>query len=168
MQRYSKLMIGIHWATALLILVAWFTAVGGREVRSDPSLIHFACGLAVLLLVVPRLLARWLGRASRVDNLQGRLWDVAARMGHIVLYLFLIGLPLSGWYAASRMGMTVSFLGFELPALTAPVEGYPGLIAELHETGGTAILILAGLHALIALWHQFVLRDGTLGRMSPL
>ena len=29
------------------------------------------------------------------------------------------------------------------------------------------ILYLAGLHALMAIWHQFVLRDGTLQRMSP-
>jgi cytochrome b561 len=32
----------------------------------------------------------------------------------------------------------------------------------------TVILILAGLHALVALWHQFILRDGALRRMSPL
>ena len=80
----------------------------------------------------------------------------------------LVGLPLSGWYAASRMGVTVSFFGIELPGIAARVEGAPGLIAELHETGGTAILILAGLHTLIALWHQFVRRDGTLARMTPL
>ncbi len=79
----------------------------------------------------------------------------------------MIGLPLTGWYAASRMGITVDLLGFKLPALAAPVEGNPGLIAELHETGGTVILILAGAHALMALWHHFVLKDGTLTRMSP-
>jgi superoxide oxidase len=45
-------------------------------------------------------------------------------------------------------------------ALTAPVEGHPCLIAELHETGGTVILILAGLHGLIALWHQFFCATG--------
>jgi cytochrome b561 len=64
------------------------------------------------------------------------------------------------------MGVPVSFLGIELPALTAAVQGRPGLIADLHENAGTFILILAGLHALMAIWHQFVLRDGTLQRMS--
>jgi cytochrome b561 len=64
------------------------------------------------------------------------------------------------------MGVPVSFFGLQLPALTAPVQGRPGLIAELHENAGTIILILAGLHALMAIWHQFVLRDGTLRRMS--
>ncbi|TIP04000.1 MAG: hypothetical protein E5X72_13490, partial [Mesorhizobium sp.] len=56
----------------------------------------------------------------------------------------------------------------DLPALAAPVQGAPGLIADLHETGGTLILWLAGAHALIAIWHQFVMKDGTLERMNPL
>ena len=70
------------------------------------------------------------------------------------------------WYAASQMGVQVQFLGLHVPALTAPVAGRPGEIAEFHESAGSIILVLAGLHALMALWHQFVLRDGTLSRMS--
>ena len=78
----------------------------------------------------------------------------------------MIAVPLSGWYVASRMGVEVGFPGLHLPALTAPVPGKPGLIGELHENGGNLILILAGLHMAMALWHQFVRRDGTLRRMS--
>lgn len=168
MHRYSNLTIAIHWVTAVLVLAAWFTAVGGQQVRANPPLIHFTLGLSVLLLILPRLLARWIGGTPRLDGAQGPLMRFAARAGHAVLYLFLVGLPLSGWYAASRMGVTVSFFGLELPGIAAAVEGSPGPIAELHETGGTVILVLAGLHALLALWHQFVRRDGTLARMSPL
>jgi cytochrome b561 len=62
----------------------------------------------------------------------------------------------------------VSFFGIGLPAIAAPVQGAPGLIAEIHENAGTVILYLAGLHALMAGWHHLVLRDGTLRRMSPL
>ena len=168
MRRYSQITIAIHWLTALLVVVAWLTAEGGRHARADPPYLHFTLGLAVLLLVVPRLLARWLGAAPRVEDPRSRWMDLAARAGHTVLYLFLIALPLSGWYAASRLGIQVSFLGLDLPALAAPVQGAPGLIADLHETGGTLILWLAGAHALIAIWHQFVMKDGTLERMNPL
>jgi cytochrome b561 len=167
MRRYSSLTIAIHWLTALFVLAAWFTAEGGPNVRSNPPLLHFTLGLAVLLLVVPRLLARWMGATPRGEDPQSRWLELAARLGHSVLYLLLIALPLSGWYAASHLGIPVSFLGIGVPSLTAPVQGAPGLIAELHENGGTVILILAGLHALIALWHQFILRDGVLGRMIP-
>lgn len=167
MPRYSKLTIYIHWITALLILAAWITAEGGHRVRTDPPLLHFSLGLAVLALVVPRLAVRLFSDGPPVEDPQNPWMNLAAKIGHWVLYLFLVALPLTGWYAASRLGVEVSFFGLHLPSLTAAVEGRPGLIAELHENGGTLVLILAGLHALIALWHQFVLRDGTLGRMNP-
>ena len=163
--RYSKSMVVIHWLTALLVLGAWLTAEGGREVVQRPPVLHFTLGLAVLALVVPRLILRLAVAAP--DMIEQRSWlATAAKVGHGLLYLLLIGLPLTGWYAASRMGVPVSFLGIELPALTTAVQGKPGLIADLHGNAGTFILILAGLHALMAIWHQFVLRDGTLQRMS--
>lgn len=163
--RYSKTMIIIHWLTAFLVLGSWLTAEGGREIVDNPPLLHFTLGLAVLALIVPRLILRLAGAAPEANG--GSSWlATAAKTGHGLLYLLMVGLPITGWYAASLMGVPVSFLGIELPALTAAVQGRPGLIADLHENAGTFILILAGLHALMAIWHQFVLRDGTLQRMS--
>jgi superoxide oxidase len=166
MRKYPMFMIALHWITAVLILAAYFTAEGGRSARLDPPTLHFIIGMSVLVLVVPRLIVRLLGGAPAAVS-HGRLLDLGAKLGHALLYLMMIGLPLTGWYAASKLGITVKFFGLELPALAAPVTGYPGFIAELHETGGSAILIVAGLHAVMAMWHHFVLRDGTLTRMNP-
>jgi superoxide oxidase len=166
MQRYSKPLIVLHWTTAILILAAYFTGEGGRHVRLDPPTLHFLLGSAVLLLVLPRVIWRLLGGTPPAVS-HGALLDMAAKVGHALLYFMMIAMPLTGWYAASKLGVTVNLLGFKLPSLAAPVQGAPGLIADLHETGGNAILILAGLHAAAALWHQFVLKDGTLTRMSP-
>lgn len=163
--RYSVSVIVIHWLTALLVLGAWLTAEGGRKVVANPPLLHFALGLSVLVLVLPRLVLRLAGATPEGGRQHGWL-AAAAKAGHVLLYMLLIALPITGWYAASRLGVSVSFFGLPLPALTAPVQGRPGLIAELHENAGTIILILACLHALMAMWHQFVLRDGTLKRMS--
>ena len=163
--RYSRSLVVIHWVTALAVLGAWLTAEGGREVVRNPPLLHFWLGLAVLVLVVPRLILRLAEPAPEAGPRHGWL-AIGATLGHGLLYLLLIALPLTGWYAASRMGVSVPIFGLHLPAIAAPVQGRPGLIAELHENGGTFILILAGLHALMAIWHQFVMRDGTLRRMS--
>jgi cytochrome b561 len=119
----------------------------------------------VLVLIVPCLILRLAGAAPAANGKRGWL-ATAAKARHGLLYLLMIGLPITGWYAASRMGVPLSFLGIELPALTAAVQGRPCLIADLHENAGTFILILAGLHALMAIWHHFVLGDGTLRHMS--
>lgn len=168
-ERYSKSLIVIHWLTAVFVVGAWLTAEGGRKVVENPPLLHFAFGIAVLALVLPRLMLRLAGPTPRPTPrpASGVGWlGRATGIGHGVLYLLLIAVPLSGWYVASRMGVEVGFPGLHLPALTAPVPGKPGLIGELHENGGNLILILAGLHMAMALWHQFVRRDGTLRRMS--
>lgn len=166
--RYSRGMIAIHWATAVLIVAAWFTAEGGRDVVKNPPMLHFSLGLAVLALMVPRMVLRVAGQTPPALDEQRPWLATAAKIGHALLYGFLIGVPLSGWYAASRLGVSASFFGIGLPMIAAPVQGAPGLIAEIHENAGTLILYLAGLHALIAGWHHIVLRDGTLRRMSPL
>ncbi len=163
--RHPKALVIIHWLTALLILGAWVTAEEGREVVEEPPLLHFTLGLAVLALIVPRLVLR-MTSPMPADPSRSGLAGGAAKAGHALLYLLMIGLPLTGWYVASQMGVAVSFAGIDLPAIAAPVQGRPGLIAELHESAGTLILVLAGLHMLLALWHQFALRDGTLSRMS--
>lgn len=167
MKRYASLSIVIHWLTAVLIVAAYITGEGGPNVRTDPPQLHFLIGLSVLLLFVPRVLSRWIGGVPSLQPEPGPMLQLAARMGHAVLYLFLIALPLTGWYAASQLGVQIDFLGLQLPALAAPVDGRPGLIAEMHETGGSLILILAGLHAVMALWHHYILRDGTLRLMNP-
>lgn len=167
MTRYSKTMIALHWLMAILIVAAWITAEGGRHVKENPPLLHFWLGLSVLVLVVPRLVARLLGGTPPAEAPQRPWLDLAARLGHWVLYAGMVVLPLTGWYAAGRLGVPVTAFGVTLPALAAPVQGAPGWIAELHETGGTVLIWLAGIHALLAVWHQLVLRDGTLTRMSP-
>jgi cytochrome b561 len=165
-RRYSTLMIIVHWLTAVCVVAAWLLGEGGRAVRQDPPTWHFGIGLAVLVLVVPRLLARLAGGAPPLDPTAGPLLQAGARIGHAALYALLIALPLSGWYAASSMGVPVTILGVTLPALAAS-SGGGGLIGDLDSTGGNVLLILAGLHALMALYHHFVLKDDTLRRMLP-
>ena len=93
--RYSKSMVTIHWLTALLILGTWLTSTGGRHMVENPPVLHFSLGLAVLVLVLPRLLLRLAGGVPNESPTSGWL-VIAARVGHLVLYLFLIALPLSG------------------------------------------------------------------------
>src|SRR5690606_13691310 len=107
--RYSKSMIVIHWVTAIAVLGAWLTSTGGRHMAENPPLLHFSLGLAVLVLIVPRLALRLVGGAPADADRPGGWLVVAAKVGHAVLYLFLIALPLTGWYAASRLGVPVSF-----------------------------------------------------------
>jgi superoxide oxidase len=98
-----------------------------------------------------------------VENGQMRSLTTA---GPLVLCGLMIALPLTGWYAASGLGVPVRVFGIQIPAITASIPGPPGPIAEWHEVAGNLILVLAGVHALVALCQQFILKDGTRKRIS--
>lgn len=160
-------MMALHWATAACVLAAYLLSVGGHRVRIDPPLLHFSFGLAALALVLPRLIGRALGLAPPADAQIPPWLALAARLGHALLYALLIAVPLSGWYAASRLGVRVGLFGLTLPPLAATAGDSAGLIGSLHQLGGNAILILAGAHAAMGLWHHFWRRDQVLRRMVP-
>lgn len=160
-------MMVVHWLTAVCVVAAWLFSEGGRAVRQDPPTLHFAFGLAVLALILPRLVVRLAGGAPPPHPQGSPLLRLAALAGHVTLYTLLAALPLSGWYAASTMGVKVTLLGVTLPALAAVGQGGGGIVGDLHGTAGNVLLILAGLHGLMALYHHFVLKDDTLRSMIP-
>jgi len=112
----------------------------------EGNTLHVWTGGAVFLLVLIRLVVRM---ASGVpDPVAGNPgWqDRAALWGHRALYLFMILVPALGaaaWY------------GHVKPA------------AEAHEIAVNLLVILIGGHTLMALYHRYVVRDGTLRRMLP-
>ena len=57
--------------------------------------------------------------------------------------------------------------GVQVAPLLAASHDRGAVLAEVHGWLGDAILWLAGLHALAALYHHYLLRDGVLSSMLP-
>ena len=51
--------------------------------------------------------------------------------------------------------------------LTAEAHATGDSLLEIHETLGNVILWVAGLHALAALYHHYILKDRVLVAMLP-
>lgn len=147
---YSGIQIALHWLIAILILTAWFTGEGAEEameVVEDGGTVgfvpHVAVGLSILALVVVRVLVR-LGRgAPAAPGVPGSLQVLAADWGHRLIYLLMIAVPLGG--------VSVFFLGLD--------------VGEIHGLAANALMLIVLGHALVALYHQYVLKDGLLRRM---
>jgi cytochrome b561 len=74
-------------------------------------------------------------------------------------------MPIGGWVILSAEGETIPFFGWQLPALIAPNEMLAEQVEEIHELGSRVGYALIGLHAIGALVHHYLWRDGTLKRM---
>lgn len=162
-----------HWATALLVLVAFIYGPGGSEQRiyapaaDFDRQLHETLGLSVFVLVVLRVL--WRMFDTRPDPVQLSRWmGLAAKAAHGALYGLLFALPITAVTGAWLEGHPVTLLaGVHLPPLLGLAHGAGANIAELHTWLGDAILWLAGLHALASIYHHVVLKDGVLLSMLP-
>jgi superoxide oxidase len=166
--RYGSLQIGLHWLT-LLVLAGVYAAMESREffpkgsdTRNFLKDLHYMLGITVLAL---RLAARLSGPTPAIDPPPARWQNFLARLVHLALYAFMLGMPLAGWLMRSAEGDPVPFYGFELPALIGPDKALAESIEELHVTVGELGYYLIGLHAAAALYHHYLVKDNTLARM---
>ncbi len=147
---YSGIQIALHWLIAILIVTAWFTGEGAEEameVVEDGGVAgfvpHVAVGLSILALVVVRVLVRLTRGAPAAPGAPGSLTARAADWGHRLIYLLMIAVPLGG--------ISVFFLGLD--------------VGEIHGLAANLLMLVVLGHALMALYHQYVLKDGLLRRM---
>lgn len=163
----------IHWIIALAVAVAYTVAIVREDLpkgdfRTFLLGLHMWIGMTVLALSVVRL--AWRTAAPAVEPVPGTpAIRLLAKAAHVALYLVLLLLPVVGLLAAWGKGRSVTLFGL-MPLLPPfPIGKELGeRLEDLHGVVGHAVMILAGLHAAAAIAHQWVLKDGTLGRMLPL
>lgn len=170
---YDRVWQTLHWLTAIVVLVAFYFGPGGSERRVySPAkdferTLHETLGLCVFALVAVRLAWRAFHRKPQ-DSPAPRWMALAGTATHVALYLLLFGLPLTAITGAWLTGHPLTLLGgVEIAPWFGPARAPGELIAEIHTWLGDAILWLAGLHALAALFHHFVLKDRVLLSMLP-
>lgn len=171
--RYNLASIILHWLMLLLIVGA-YAAIELREFfpkgsgpREALKMWHFMLGLSVFGLVWFRIAARLVWRSPRSAPEAPAWQHLAARVVHLALYAFMVGMPLAGWLILSAEGKAIPFFGLELPALVGANEPLAERVEEVHKLGGTIGYWLIGLHAAASLFHHFVVRDRVLIRMLP-
>jgi len=172
---YGAIARTAHWATALLVVVAWllgqFLDVFPRgPTRGDALFVHMTLGLAIVGLAVLRL--AWRALDPPPPALVGSRFEpwlgLAAKAGHGLLYLLLIATPILGVTLQFARGNPVPALGlFDVASPWAADRALARQILELHELAADALGVVALGHAVAALFHHWALGDRTLARMLP-
>lgn len=169
---YSRFEQALHWATAVLVVAAFVYGPGGSEARVYSAArdagrrLHETLGLAVLALTAIRL--AWRAFDVRPDPPPVARWmGLAASAVQALLYVLLLAVPLTAIFGAWLGGPPVTWLLGDVGPWIAESHATGAALASVHEWLGDAILWVAGLHAVAALYHHFVLRDGVLLSMLP-
>ncbi|KAK0360943.1 hypothetical protein LTR94_025340 [Friedmanniomyces endolithicus] len=136
--RYSAVSLVMHWATALAVLVQVLLisardAIEGQAAR-ELLIIHKSVGMTILVLTLARIGWRLAHPAIPMPASSPRWERLAARATHVLFYVALVSMPLTGWLAASAGGRDLSWFGlFQWPLL--PIGGgreAAGRFMDLH------------------------------------
>ena len=177
---YTKTAKILHWLIALAIIfmlaLGWTFGFFHGETKFFLFQLHKSIGITILLLSFVRLAWRLMHTAPSLPASMP-LWEQrAAHIGHVLLYILMIGMPLSGWIMVSTSlhNNIPTILYGILPWPNVPVLSTMENKTEIsHFMGGVhgyAAYVLAALivgHAGAALKHHFIARDDILVRMAP-
>lgn len=171
--RYGATAQGLHWAMAALIVAAWALGLIAAEMPRGPDKgfwmgVHKSLGVMVVMLTFVRAAWRLANPPPPSPDSATPAMRLAAHGAHLALYALMILLPVSGVILSQANGRGVEFWGlFALPTLIQPDKELAKTMEEAHEVMANLILALVFLHAAAALFHQHVLKDGLMERMTP-
>ncbi len=149
---YSRLQIALHWLVLALIAqqylfhdaisAAWDRIAEGLVAVFDPLVLAHVAGGGLIVPIWRLTLRARRGVPPVIDNGKGQAF--LARLTHVGLYALMILMPVSGsiaWFGGGEAA------------------------ARGHDVLKIVLLALVALHVAGALYHQLILRDGTLARM---
>jgi cytochrome b561 len=170
---YTPLAKSLHWLMALMIFGLLALGFYMSDLPLSPDKLqlyswHKWAGVTVFVLVWIRLAWRITHRPPALPQGMSPLMQMGAHAGHLLLYVLMIAIPLSGWLMSSAKGFqTVWFGVLPIPDLIGKDKELGKTLAELHEALNIGLLLLIIGHALAAFFHHFVHKDDTLRRMLP-
>lgn len=178
---YGSVAKFLHWTIALAILamlVIGWTMTNLPKGHSQKFMLfqlHKSLGITILLLSLVRLAWRLMHSFPPLPDHMPAWEKFAARTTHVMFYVFMIGMPLTGWAMVSTSPLNVpTMLYGTIPWPNLPVLPTLQNKREIGQTFGMihgyAAYILAALivlHMGAAHKHHWIDRDDVLTRMTP-
>jgi cytochrome b561 len=171
--RYAPVLRRLHWLMAVMVALGYLLIEQrglfprGSDGRFAMMQGHYWIGLGIFVLAAWRLAARRRHGAPAVTPALPRAQAAIAVLMHVLLYAFLVLMPVLGLSTAWLDGKQVfiPFTGVALPALLAENEALAHTVEDLHGDIGEIFYWVIGFHVVAALYHHFIRKDDTLARM---
>jgi cytochrome b561 len=171
--RYTRTAMALHWAAALLIVVAfvvglWMAPLAISPLKFRAYAYHKWMGITVFLIALAHLAWRVAHPAPppvAMPEWQRR----ASETAHVLLYALMFLSPITGYVYSSAAGVQTVYLGVvPLPDLVDKHKELANVLKIVHSMLNYGLAALVVLHAAAAIKHHVIDRDGMLGRMLPL
>lgn len=169
---YNNLSVSLHWLVAVTVLALF--ALGFWMVdltyysswyKTAPHW-HKSAGVLLAVLVAFRLLWKVISRVPKPLASHSSLQQRLATTVHVVLYVLLLGILLTGYLISTADGRGIQvFSWFQLPGLGELFAEQADIAGFAHKWCAYVLIVLVFIHAVSALKHHFIDKDTTLRRM---
>ena len=170
---YTRTAKSLHWLMALLLIGLLALGFYMHDLPLSPEKLklyawHKWAGVSAFLLVLLRLSWRLAHTPPPLPAGMSRTMQLAAHGGHLLLYVLMLAIPLTGWLMSSAKGFqTVWFGVLPLPDLLEKNKELGDLLQQIHMLLNFCLAGLVIAHAGAAIKHHFSDRDDVLARMLP-
>ena len=171
-QTYTGTAKVLHWLIAVFVFAQitlgwWMIGIP----KAPPGIrvywfnVHKSIGITLGLIILVRLLWRLTHRAPPLPATVPAWQRIAAKASHVLLYLCMIAMPLSGYLGSSFTKYPIVYFGMRLPHWGWEAPVLKELCSQVHFVTVTLFITLIAIHVAAALKHLLVNRDGVFQRM---
>jgi cytochrome b561 len=171
---YDPLLRKIHWATAVLFIIAMLIGlycglqVPGTSPRRELLDVHKSLGVTLFFLAILRVMVRFSTKQPPVPPAVGPMVRLASRLNHGALYLILFIMPVTGYMFSSAGGYSLKYFWLlSWPRLFAGDKSIAHAGEAAHGLIAYLVYAVVTLHIAATLWHVILRKDDTLARMWP-
>lgn len=169
--RYGRVAVALHWLLGLAIAASFGVGLYMVDLPFSPRRVqlynwHKWAGVTILTLSALRLLWR-LTHTPPAPVAMPHWQHVAAEWAHRAMYLLFFAVPLTGWAYSSAAGFPIVWFGvLPLPDFVPVDKALADAFKPFHEAAAWALAVVVVVHVAGAFKHQFIDRDGLIGRMA--
>jgi len=165
---YGWISIGLHWLTAVAIIVLLFAGdsigVVGDRARNIHTTVASCAWLVLAVRIVWRLQQ---GHPPRATG-QGKFTFYTGMVVHYALLaaiaLMLVSGPLAGWASGSG----IEIFNLHIPGAQLAMPNFYSAVRMMHIAGAVTLAVGTSLHVAGVLKHMFFDQDHTFDRiMTP-
>ena len=158
----------LHWLSALLLLIQiplgfYLVDLDFGEERLSIENIHIVIGLSIFYLVIIRLLNKIFNPTPKLDPSIFKGQKFIAKLNHILLYVAILSITISGILKKLFNGETLVIFFKEI-RIKDNFE-LADQFYNIHIYSNYTIIALISLHILAVIAHRLLFKDNLLKRM---
>lgn len=166
--RYHPLQVSFHWLVlgllfAMFLLGKYMSGLPNDSAKILPLGIHILLGIATVIVIVIRFIARYRLPQPAPAHTGNTLLDLTGKVVHYALYGLVLLMAISGMSLSLRAGLLPIVFGGS--GVTLPSDFFVYSARALHGTVARILVVTVVLHVGAALYHQFLRKDHLLARM---